>query len=49
MKMIYEAQDELKQGIRLELKSYPDISEYDTVFLSYPNWWGACCGHFGAL
>ena len=40
MKMIYEAKDELKQGIRPELKSYPDISEYDTVFLGYPNWWG---------
>ena len=32
MKMIYEAKDELKQGIRPELKSYPDISEYDIVF-----------------
>lgn len=40
MKMIYEAQDELKQGIRPELKCYPDISGYDTVFLGYPNWWG---------
>ena len=40
MKMIYEAKDELKQGIRPELKSYPDISEYDIVFLGYPNWWG---------
>ena len=40
MKMIYEAQDELKQGIRPVLKSYPDISEYDTIFLGYPNWWG---------
>ena len=40
MKMIYEAQDELKQGIRPVLKSYPDISEFDTIFLGYPNWWG---------
>ena len=40
MKMIYEAKDELSQGIRPELKSYPDISEFETVFLGYPNWWG---------
>ena len=40
MKMIYEAQDELKQGIRPELKSYPEnLNQYDTVFLCYPNWW----------
>ena len=41
MKMIYEAQDELKQGIRPELKSYPEsLEKYDTIFLGYPNWWG---------
>ncbi len=40
MKMIYEAQDELKQGIRPELKDYPEsLDQYDTVFLCYPNWW----------
>lgn len=40
MKMIYEAQDELKQGIRPELKCYPEnMDQYDTVFLCYPNWW----------
>jgi flavodoxin len=40
MKMIYEAQDELKQGIRPELKAYPEnLDQYDTVFLCYPNWW----------
>ena len=40
MKMIYEAQDELKQGIRPELRDYPDsLDAYDTVFLCYPNWW----------
>ncbi len=40
MKMIYEAQEELKQGIRPELKAYPDdLDQYDTVFLCYPNWW----------
>ena len=39
MKMIYEAKEELQQGIRPELKSYPDISGYDTIFLGFPNWW----------
>lgn len=40
MKMIYEAQDELKQGTRPELKDYPEsLDQYDTVFLCYPNWW----------
>ena len=33
MKMIYEAQDEQKQGIRPELKSYPEIDGYDTIFI----------------
>ena len=39
MKMIYEAKEELEKGIRPELKSYPDTSGYDTVFLGFPNWW----------
>ena len=39
MKMIYEAKEELEKGIRPELKSYPDINEYDTIFLGFPNWW----------
>ena len=39
MKMIYEAKDELDRGIHPELKSYPDLSGYDTIFLGYPNWW----------
>lgn len=39
MKMIYEAKEELEKGIRPELKSYPDIKDYDTVFLGFPNWW----------
>ena len=34
------AKHELEQGIRPELKSYPDsLDEYDTIFLCYPNWW----------
>lgn len=39
MKMIYEAKEELEKGIRPELKSYPDIDGYDTIFLGFPNWW----------
>lgn len=39
MKMIYEAKEELEKGIRPELKSYPDISGYDTIFIGFPNWW----------
>ena len=39
MKMIYEAKEELEKGIRPELKSCPDISGYDTIFLGFPNWW----------
>ncbi len=40
MKMIYEAKEELEQGIRPELKGFPEnFTDYDTVFLGYPNWW----------
>ena len=39
MKMIYEAKEEWEKGIRPELKSYPDLSGYDTVFIGFPNWW----------
>lgn len=40
MKMIYEAKEELEQGVRPELKRYPQsFDQYSTVFLCYPNWW----------
>ena len=39
MKMIYEAKEELEKGIRPGLKGYPNIDEFDTVFLGFPNWW----------
>lgn len=39
MKMIYEAKEELEKGIRPELKNYPNIDEYDIIFLGFPNWW----------
>lgn len=39
MKMIYEAKEELENGIRPELKKYPDIGEYHIIFLGFPNWW----------
>jgi flavodoxin len=35
------AQVELRQGARPELKSrVGDMSDYDVIFLGYPNWWG---------
>lgn len=39
MKMIYEAKEELENGVRPELKDYPVLGEYDTIFLGFPNWW----------
>ena len=39
MEMIYEAKEELEKGIRPELKGYPDISGYDTIFIGFPIWW----------
>lgn len=40
MQMIYEAQEELKKGIRPALRAGIDsIDGYDTIFLCYPNWW----------
>ena len=39
MKMIYEAKEELDKGICPELKNYPSLDEYDTIFLGFPNWW----------
>ena len=39
MKMIYEAKEELDKGIYPELKSYPSLNDYDTIFLGFPNWW----------
>ena len=36
-----EAQRELQRNIRPKLLSYDlNISEYGTVILGYPNWWG---------
>jgi flavodoxin len=40
MKLIREAQDELRSGVRVPLKEYPDLGDADTIFLGYPNWWG---------
>ena len=40
MKMIYQAKEELEQGIRPALKTIPATLEpYDVIFLCYPNWW----------
>ena len=39
MKMIYEAKEELDNGIRPELRAFPELDKYDTIFIGYPNWW----------
>lgn len=37
---ITEAKDDQKRNARPELKKYPDsISEYDIIYLGYPNYW----------
>ncbi|MDG2960304.1 flavodoxin [Bisgaard Taxon 10/6] len=33
------AQEEQRQNIRPKLKTLPDLSGYDTVFVGYPIWW----------
>ena len=41
MTCIDEAKKHKQQGARPELVSYPDsITDYDTVILAYPNYWG---------
>lgn len=40
MKMINEAQEEQKKGVRPELRGLPDnIGGYDIIFIGAPNWW----------
>ena len=34
------AKKELQSNARPTIKNDIDISEYDTIFLGYPNWWG---------
>lgn len=37
-----EAKSEQENSIRPELESFPEnMEKYDTVFICYPNWWGA--------
>lgn len=31
---------ELRQNFRPELSVHVDISEYEVIYLGYPNWWG---------
>ena len=38
---IAQAKDDLQRKARPELKQYlPDLSEYDEIYLGYPNYWG---------
>ena len=39
-KCIDEAQKELREHARPELKSTVAFDKYDTIFVGYPNWWG---------
>ena len=39
---IQEAQKEQRANARPAVKSLPDISGYDTIYIGYPNWWGTC-------
>lgn len=39
MTCIKEAKVHLEDDARPELKAMPDISDYDTVILAYPNYW----------
>ena len=39
---IKEAQAEQRAKARPAVKSLPDVSGYDVVYLGYPNWWGTC-------
>lgn len=39
---IQEAQDDKHANKRPQLKEYHDISEYDEIYLGYPNYWGTC-------
>lgn len=37
------ASDELSENARPALETYiEDLSQYDTVFIGYPNWWYSC-------
>ncbi|MBP3711339.1 MAG: flavodoxin [Bacteroidaceae bacterium] len=41
MTCIEEAKQELRDQARPEVKDpLPDIDQYDTIILGYPNWWG---------
>jgi flavodoxin len=37
-----KAKAEKESGLRPKLKKSIDVSNYDTVFLGCPNWWGTC-------
>ena len=39
-KCIDEAQKELRENARPELKKTVAVDEYDVIFVGYPNWWG---------
>lgn len=39
--LIADAKEEQRVNARPEMKAnVPDLSQYDTIFVGYPNWWG---------
>ena len=41
MECIEEAKQELREQARPQMKNpLPNLDEYDTIVLGYPNWWG---------
>ena len=40
MTCIEEAKAELRAKARPEIMVSPEIDNYDTIFVGYPNWWG---------
>ena len=40
MTCIDEAKAHLRENARPALKKIPDVSDYDTIILAYPNYWG---------
>lgn len=36
------AKEEMQEGARPAIQDTVDATDYDTIFLGYPNWWGTC-------
>ncbi|MBU3826624.1 MAG: NAD(P)H-dependent oxidoreductase [Candidatus Anaerobiospirillum merdipullorum] len=47
--VVDKARSEQEQNVRPKLKSIPDLSSYDVVFVAYPCWWGSYPMAFATL